>query len=181
MLTILQAETDERLDQARLLFAEYIASLGFDTSFQNVADELARLPGCYAPPSGCLLLALHENRAAGCVALKKLDDQTCEMKRLYVRPSYRNLRIGKALVDALIREAQVAGYRRMRLTTVMTMERAISIYQSWGFKEIPAYCYHPVPGTVFMELMLPRSNEFIRYYAAIFRGTNQNGNPDSSN
>jgi len=155
MLTILQAETDAHLDQARLLFAEYIASLGFDVSFQNVADELARLPGLYAPPSGRLLLALHENQAAGCVALRKLDDETCEMKRLYVKPQYRNLRIGKALVDALIRVAQVAGYRRMRLTTVVTMERAISIYQAWGFKEIPAYCHHPVPGTVFMELTLP--------------------------
>jgi ribosomal protein S18 acetylase RimI-like enzyme len=155
MLTILQAETGEQLDLARLLFAEYVASLGFDVSFQNVADELARLPGRYAPPSGRLLLALHENRAAGCVALKKLDDETCEMKRLYVKPPYRNLRIGKALVDALIREAQMAGYRRMRLTTVATMERAISIYQSWGFKEIPAYCHHPVPDTIFMELTLP--------------------------
>ena len=155
MLTIMQTETDEHLDQARLLLAEFVSSLGFDTSFQNVADELARLPGLYAPPSGRLLLALHENRVAGCVALRKLDDQTCEMKRLYVRPQYRNLRVGKTLVDALIREAQGAGYRRMRLTTVVTMERAISIYQSWGFKEIPAYCHHPVPGTVFMELALP--------------------------
>ncbi len=155
MLTISQAKTDEQIDQARLLFEEYVSSLGFDVAFQNVADELARLPGLYAPPSGRLLLALHENRAAGCVALKKLDNQTCEMKRLYVRPQYRNLRVGKTLVDALISEAQVAGYRRMRLTTVMTMERAISIYQSWGFKEIPAYCHHPVPGTIFMELTLP--------------------------
>jgi GNAT superfamily N-acetyltransferase len=155
MPTILQAETNEHIDQARLLFAEYVSSLGFDVAFQNVADELARLPGLYALPSGRLLLALHENRQAGCVALKKLDDETCEMKRLYVKPPYRNLRIGKALVDALISEAQRAGYRRMRLTTVATMERAISIYQSWGFKEIPAYCHHPVPGTVFMELTLP--------------------------
>jgi GNAT superfamily N-acetyltransferase len=120
MLTILQAETDEHLDLARLLFAEYVASLGFDVSFQNVADELARLPALYSPPSGRLLLALYEDRAAGCVALKRLDDQTCEMKRLYVKPPYRNLRIGKALVEALIREAQRAGYRRMRLTTVAT-------------------------------------------------------------
>jgi ribosomal protein S18 acetylase RimI-like enzyme len=179
MLTILQAENDTHLDQARLLFAEYVASLGFDVSFQNVADELARLPGLYALPSGRLLLALHENRAAGCVALKRLDDQTCEMKRLYVKPPYRNLRIGKALVDALIREAQVAGYRRMRLTTVMTMERAISIYRSWGFKEIPAYCHHPVPGTVFMELTLTVGQDGILSHAQ--EGANQNGNPDSSN
>jgi GNAT superfamily N-acetyltransferase len=155
MLTILQAENDEHLDQARLLFTEYVASLGFDVSFQNVADELAHLPGRYAPPSGRLLLALHEDQAAGCVALKPLNDQTCEMKRLYVKPPYRNLRIGKALVDALIREAQVAGYRWMRLTTVVTMEQALSIYHSWGFKEIPVYCHHPVPGTIFMELALP--------------------------
>lgn len=179
MLMILQAETDEHLGQARLLFAEYVASLGFDVSFQNVADELARLPGRYAPPSGRLLLALYEDRAAGCVALKQLNDETCEMKRLYVKPQYRNLRIGKALVDALIREAQMVGYQRMRLTTVMTMERAISIYQSWGFKEIPAYCYHPVPGTVFMELMLTVGQDAILSYAQ--EGANQNGNPDSSN
>jgi ribosomal protein S18 acetylase RimI-like enzyme len=155
MLTILQARTDEHLEQARQLFEEYVASLDFDVSFQNVADELARLPGQYAAPDGCLLLALHENQLAGCVALRKLDDETCEMKRLYVKPQYRNLRIGKVLVDALISEARRAGYRRMRLTTVATMERAISIYRSWGFKEITAYCHHPVPGTLFMEIALP--------------------------
>jgi ribosomal protein S18 acetylase RimI-like enzyme len=154
MLKIRQATSAEDLRHARALFEEYAASLGFDLGFQDFAAELAGLPGDYAPPRGRLLLAFHEDQAAGCVALRELEDGVCEMKRLYVRPAFRDLHAGRALVEAILREAREIGYARMRLDTVPAMERARALYRRLGFREIPPYRYNPIPGTAFMELRL---------------------------
>jgi len=153
-IRIVQAETGEALQSVRLLFEEYAASLHFDLGFQNFGDELKHLPADYAPPDGRLLLAIYKDQAAGCVALRKLEESICEMKRLYVRPQLQNLKIGKSLAAAVIEEAGKIGYSRMRLDTVPSMARARTLYESLGFKEIPPYRYNPITGTVFMELIL---------------------------
>ena len=140
------------LDTVRGLFREYEASLPFDLSFQNFEQELAGLPGRYAPPSGRLLLARCDDAFVGCVALRQIGESLCEMKRLFVQPAFQGKGIGKALAEAIIEEGRRIGYKRMRLDTVL--EPAKSLYRSLGFREIPPYQPVPVEGVVFMELGL---------------------------
>jgi putative acetyltransferase len=156
MLEIVQAETPERVAEARQLFGEYAESLGFDLGFQGFGEELAGLPGAYSPPQGRLLLAIHDGQTAGCVALRDLGEGICEMKRLYVRPGFRGLHIGHALALAVIAEARQVGYGRMRLDTVPAMAQARALYVSLGFREIQPYRFNPIPGTAFLELDLDR-------------------------
>jgi carbonic anhydrase len=154
MVRLIQAHVVEHVAQARELFKEYAASLGVDLCFQDFEHELAELPGDYAPPSGRLLMATEGARVAGCVALRKIDDETCEMKRLYVRPRLRGKGVGKALVNAILSEARAIGYQRMRLDTLPDMKQAIALYRSLGFRPIPAYRHNPVVGALFLELSL---------------------------
>lgn len=150
-----QAESPAQIAQARELFLEYAQSLGFSLCFQNFDKELASLPGDYSPPEGRLLLAEYEGQLAGCVALHKLEDNICEMKRLYLRPQFRGKGLGRALADRIIAEARQIGYRRMRLDTVEpVMKDAVAMYRKCGFKEIDAYRANPNPGTLYMELQL---------------------------
>jgi ribosomal protein S18 acetylase RimI-like enzyme len=142
------------LDEARALFEEYARSLDFDLGFQNFAQEVATLPGEYAPPRGRLLLARVGKTAAGCVALHGLDGGTAEMKRLYVRPQFRKAGIGRALAQAVLTEAKKLGYTRIRLDTVPAMGEATALYRSLGFFEIPSYRENPVPGALFLERTL---------------------------
>jgi putative acetyltransferase len=154
MLVITEAINPESLTLVRRLFEEYARSLDTDLGFQDFSGELAGLPGSYAPPQGRLLLALDGQVPAGCVALRQLDGEICEMKRLYVRPQYRGTGLGRLLAERVIAEAKLAGYRQMRLDTLPSMAAARVLYQQLGFREIPPYRHNPIVGTAFLELML---------------------------
>jgi ribosomal protein S18 acetylase RimI-like enzyme len=150
-----QAESAAEIAQARELFLEYAQSLGFSLCFQNFDQELANLPGDYAPPDGRLLLAEFEGQVAGCVALHKLEEGICEMKRLYLRPQFRGKGLGRALANRIIAESRGIGYQRMRLDTVEpVMKDAVGMYRRIGFREISPYCANPVAGALYMELLL---------------------------
>jgi len=153
-MELTQAETPEQIEEVRRLLREYEASLGVSLCFQGFERELATLPGEYAPPAGRLLLAFETGQAVGCVALRKLDDETCEMKRLYLRPEFRGKGAGRLLALAIIDEARKIGCNKMRLDTLPSMREAIALYESLGFKRIEPYYPNPVPGAVFMELKL---------------------------
>lgn len=155
MLRITQATTHADIEQARELFKEYEASLGISLCFQNFAEELANLPGDYAPPRGRLLLAREFDQLVGCIALRPVEPTTCEMKRLFLRSTYRNRGLGRVLVEAIIEEAKKLGYTKMRLDTISDrMAPAIALYKSIGFVEIEPYYQSPVDTTKFMELDL---------------------------
>ena len=154
MLHIHQAETGKELEIIRIIFEEYAESLDFDLDFQNFREEIDSLPGQYASPTGRLLIAMYKDMPAGCIALRKLSRSICEMKRLYVRPQFRGLGIGRTLTEAIIEEAKQIGYTRIRLDTVPSMVKARALYVSLGFKEINPYRYNPIEGSQFMELAL---------------------------
>ncbi len=154
VLKIISVNSGENLQHIRELFKEYTDSLGFDLSFQNYEQEFADLPGKYTAPDGRLLLAIYDDKIAGCVALRKFENDICEMKRLYVQPEFRRKGIGKALSVAIINAAREIGYSIMRIDTVPWMKEAITLYHSLGFKDIATYRFNPIPGTVYMELKL---------------------------
>ena len=151
----MQAETPAQIAQARELFLEYAQSLGMNLCFQNFEQELAGLPGHYAPPSGRLLLAEYESQLAGCVALHEWEPSICEMKRLYLRSSFRGKGLGRVLAEAIIAEAQNIGYQHMRLDTIEPiMKDAVEMYRKLGFREIAPYRPNPIAGAMYMELPL---------------------------
>jgi len=152
---IVQATTADEIEHARALFTEYAAGLGFSLCFQGFDQELADLPGDYALPVGRLLLAYDDEQLLGCIALRRRDEVTCEMKRLFLRPTARGKGAGRILVDQILAAAREIGYQRMVLDTVPgTMDKAIELYRSIGFREIAPYYQSPVPGALFMELEL---------------------------
>ncbi len=154
-IIIVPAQDPKQFDIVRTLFREYQASLGIDLCFQSFEEELATLPGKYAPPRGMLLLAFAGAEPAGVIAMRPLNEQVCEMKRLYVRPTARGHRLGQRLIDRLFAEARTAGYSRMRLDTLTgLMDRAIELYRSLGFYEIPPYFASPLPNELFLEVDL---------------------------
>ena len=153
-MSIVTAHSSERIPAIRELFTEYASSIGIDLCFQSFDRELAELPGRYAPPDGRLLLAMENEHAAGCVALRKIDGGACEMKRLYVRPAFRGGGLGRKLATKIISAAREIGYERMRLDTLGSMKEAIALYESLGFQRIAPYYDNPSGCAVFMELAL---------------------------
>jgi GNAT superfamily N-acetyltransferase len=153
-MRICQASSAEEVALSRILFEEYAAWLGIDLSFQGFAAELESLPGAYAPPRGRLLLAIAGDGAAGCVALRPLEDGVCEMKRLFVRPGFRGQGIGRLLAERSVAEARTVGYRTMKLDTLASMQTAIALYEALGFVRCAAYYKTPLANTIFMELQL---------------------------
>jgi len=152
-MTLVQAESAAQVAQARELFLEYAQSLGMNLCFQNFEQELADLPGSYAPPDGRLLLAEYERQLAGCVALHRWEADICEMKRLYLRPVFRGKGLGRLLAETIIAEARRIGYQRMRLDTIEPiMKEAVEMYRKLGFREIAAYRANPIVGAMYMEL-----------------------------
>jgi ribosomal protein S18 acetylase RimI-like enzyme len=150
---IVEGHGEEHVPVVRALFEEYADSLGVDLGFQDFEHELAELPGEYAPPGGRLLLALGPE-PAGCVGLRPFEPGVCEMKRLYVRPAFRGTGLGRRLAEAVVEAGRDAGYERMRLDTLPTMNAARALYRVLGFVEIEAYRPNPIHGTTYFELRL---------------------------
>lgn len=155
MLKIINAESEEHITHARALFREYEAWLDMDLCFQGFEEELSQLPGKYAMPGGRLLLAYSDGDLAGCIAMRKLDEGVCEMKRLFVRDGFRGKKIGVHLVETLIDAARNEGYSRMRLDTLPSkMGKAVKLYESHGFDPIEPYYDNPHDGVLYMECKL---------------------------
>ena len=153
-MTITPAAGAGDLAEIRALFREYAASLDVDLAYQDFEHEVASLPGDYAPPRGCLLLARDDTGVVAGVGVRPLDADRCEMKRLYVRPRARGAGLGRQLTLAAIEFARASGYRAMRLDTLPSMTSAQALYRALGFREIAPYRYSPVAGNVYMELIL---------------------------
>lgn len=148
------AEAGNDADAVRDLFLEYGESLGFNTCFGGFEQELISLPGDYAPPGGCLLLAKEGSEAAGCVGVRPLPDGSCEMKRLYVRARHRGTGLGRRLAEAAIARARAIGCRRIVLDTLPTMMEARALYRSLGFKPSEPYYDNSCVGSDCFELEL---------------------------
>ena len=148
-------ESPAQVAQARELFLEYAQSLGVNLCFQNFEQELAGLPGHYAPPDGRLLLAEYEGQLAGCVALHQWEPGVCEMKRLYLRPPFRGKGLGRVMAEKAMADARNIGYQYMRLDTIEPiMKDAVEMYRKLGFREIGPYRPNPIAGAMYMELQL---------------------------
>ncbi|MGY0374599.1 GNAT family N-acetyltransferase [Clostridium sp. JNZ J1-5] len=146
----------DMIEKIKQLFLEYVHSLKVDLSFQNFEEELNTLPGKYGQPRGVLILALVDGKEAGCIALRNISEDICEMKRLYVRDCYRGLGIGKKLITIVIQEALKINYQYIRLDTLPMMKNAQALYKSLGFYDIDPYVYNPIDGAKFMELKLEK-------------------------
>jgi len=153
-MQIRPVESAADLEEVRHLFEEYWSDFGFTPCFQNFDQELAGLPGAYAPPDGRLAVAWVNDEAAGCIALRRFDRDRCEGKRLYVRPAFRGSGIGRALMDWLIAQARHAGYREMVGDTLPVMQTAVTMYQRMGFERTGPHRGEPAPQAIYMRLRL---------------------------
>ena len=158
MIKLLTPVGFDDLQGVRGLIHEYAASLGIDLCFQNLDAELAFLPGQYAEPRGALRVAVIDGELAGCCALRPLDNvdytNACEMKRLFVRPRFRGMGVGRLLAETILEAARLAGYACVLLDTLSDMETARAMYQDLGFAEIPPYYYNPIPGSHYLKVDL---------------------------
>lgn len=154
MLNIIEATTPEQIEIAAKLFREYQQFLNVDLCFQGFEKELASLPGKYAAPQGAILLAEQNGEIAGCVAVRLLKDDICEMKRLYVKDEFQGLSLGRKLTETIIIKARNLGYKKMQLDTLQRLDRAIGLYEKLGFKQTQPYYANPLDEVVYWELDL---------------------------
>jgi putative acetyltransferase len=148
------AEKDEDFAEGVNIFRQYADDLGVDLSFQDFAGELKTIDRQYNKPKGALLLVYHENSVIGCAGLRALDNNTAELKRMFVQVAYRGNKIGQQILDRMIEIAKERNYQAIRLDTLQSMTPALNLYRSYGFYEIPAYRFNPIEGPVFMEKKL---------------------------
>ena len=157
-IALVTPESPEAFEATRAIFREYASGLGVDLCFQGFEAELANLPGEYAAPRGALLLARVNGQIGGCGAFRPIGDvdyaNACEMKRLFVRPAYRGLGLGRLIAQALMDQALRAGYSAMLLDTLDDMEAARGLYAQLGFEEIPPYYFNPIPGAHYLKVQL---------------------------
>ena len=153
-MRMIQPASAAEWEQVRELFREYWASFGFSPCFQDFGAEVAGLPGAYAAPGGALVLALMDDRAAGCAALRRFDDRRAEAKRLYVRPEFRGQGVGRALLGWVIAEARGMGYRELVGATISQMAVALAMYDRAGFERTGPYAEAPTPGAIYLRLKL---------------------------
>ena len=163
MLKIVEANTKEFVEKAKELIREYAQSLEFDLDFQDFDKEMEDFPGQYTLPRGCLYIAMDENQPIGCVALRDLGQDICEMKRLYVKPYFRGQKVGKLLTDVVIKAARDMGYNYMRLDTIPSMKHANMLYNALGFKQIAPYRFNPIEGATFFELSLKEKGNTLTF------------------
>jgi len=145
------AETKSDFEEGKELFREYAKSLGVDLSFQDFEKELKTIDQQYRQPDGGLIVAFKDEQPVGCAGIRKLDGEITELKRMYVKAEYRGFRIGVGLLKHSMKLAAELGYKKMRLDTLKNMTKAQSLYQSFGFYEIPSYRFNPLEGTIYME------------------------------
>ena len=161
MTEIRPARLPDELPVIQALFEEYAESLSFDLDFQDFRKELETLPGKYGAPEGSILVARENGKTVGCVAVRPLGSEICEMKRLYVKPAHRGKRVGRELAVAIIEEARRLGYSAMRLDTDVSMKEASALYRALGFQPIDAYCFNPLPGAMYFELKLIQTQKVL--------------------
>jgi putative acetyltransferase len=157
-MEIVAVENNRQLEQVRGLFEQYWASFGFAPSFQDFGEEVAGLPGKYAPPTGGLALALIGGEPAGCAAFRELDARRCEAKRLFVRPRFRGCGLGRALLDWVIVEGRRSGYGELLADTMPVMTRALEMYERLGFERTGPYAAEPTAGAIFLRLRLDQGS-----------------------
>ena len=153
-IELVQATDKHEMKKVKEIFIEYRKDLGLDLSFQDFQDELDELPGEYSPPDGTIILAKEVDKIKGCVALRKIDEHTCEMKRLYVKPEHRGKGLGRKLAVSIIDIARNKGYTKMKLDTLTTLKKANQLYCSLGFEDCEPYRYNPLDDALYMELEL---------------------------
>jgi putative acetyltransferase len=155
-ITYKLATTPTDFEEGKQLFQEYVKSLGIDLAFQDFETELKTIDQQYNKPGGALLLALHDGKPIGCAGVRRLDVEIAELKRMYVKDEYRGLGIGVKLLEQCVQLAGELKYKRMRLDTLQSMQRARTVYEAMGFYEIPPYRFNPLEGTVYMEMQIPQ-------------------------
>jgi GNAT superfamily N-acetyltransferase len=155
-MTIRNVEDEAELEAVKALFEEYWTAFGFTPCFQGFSAEVAALPGKYAPPRGRLALARVGGEVAGCGALREVDGERCEMKRVYVRPAFRGTGMGRAIVEWLMAEARSLGYREMVADTMPVMARALAMYEQMGFERTGPYGEAPTAGAIYIRRKLCR-------------------------
>lgn len=145
------ASTKKEFDDGKHLFREYVKSLPFVLDFQDFEKELDRIEVMYGPPQGALLLAYDDEKPIACTGVRKLDHGAAELKRMFVEPEYRGLKIARQLLELALQAAKDMGYNKMKLDSIRQMEPALKLYRAYGFKETEPYCFNPLPTAVYME------------------------------